>query len=56
MWVAEGAWEKRAEADWNMSEELQSRREADRTWLQLMCCTLMYTVSPFGKLIRQKRK
>ena len=47
---------KRVEGDWNTSEELQSGREADRTWLQLMHCTLMHTVSYFGKLIGQKRK
>ena len=47
---------KRAEADWNTSEELWSRREADRTWLQLVRCALMHTVSYFGKPIRQKRK
>ena len=44
------------EGDWNTSEELQSRREADRTWLQLMHCTLVHTVSYFGKPIGQKRK
>jgi len=38
------------------SEELWSRREAERTWLQLVCCALMHTVSYFGKPIRQKRK
>jgi len=47
---------KRAEADQNASEELQSGREADRTWLQLVRCALVHTMSYFRKLIRQKRK
>jgi len=47
---------KRVEADWNTLEELQSGREANRTWLQLMHCTLVHTVSYFGKPIGQKRK
>jgi len=47
---------KRAEADQNTSEELQSGREADRMWLQLVHCTIVHTVFYFGKLIRQKRK
>ena len=37
-------------------EELQSGQEAERTWLQLVRCALVHTVSYFGKLIRQKRK
>jgi len=45
---SERSTEKRAEADQNMSEELQSRPEADRTWLQLMYCTLMHTAFYFG--------
>ena len=40
---------KRVEADRNMSEELWSRREADRTWLQLVCCALMYPGVLFWK-------
>ena len=47
---------KRVEGDWNTSEELQSGREADRTWLQLMHCTLVHTVSYSGKPIGQKGK
>ena len=38
------------------SEELRSRQEAERTWLQLMRCALVHTVSYFGKPIIQKRK
>jgi len=47
---------KRAEADQNMLEKLWNGREAERTWLQLVCCALVHTVSYFRKLIRQKRK
>ena len=38
------------------SEELQSGQEAERTWLQLVRCALVHTVSYFRKPIRQKRK
>jgi len=47
---------KRAEAEQNTLEELWSGREAERTWLQLVRCTLVHTVSYFRKPIRQKRK
>ena len=32
------------------------RTGSRRTWLQLVCCALVHTVSYFRKLIRQKRK
>jgi len=47
-----GAWEKSGSG----LEELWSGWEAERTWLQLVHCALVHTVSYFGKLIRQKRK
>jgi len=52
VWVTEGVREK----EWNTLEELRSRREAERTWLQLVHCALVHTVSYFEKPIRQKRK
>ena len=54
--VPEGAWEKERKQIGSRSEELQSGQEAERTWLQLVCCALVHTVSYFGKPIRQKRK
>jgi len=35
--------------DWNVSEELQSGREAERTWLQLVRCALLHTGVLFRK-------
>ena len=40
---------KRAEVDRNVSEELRSGREAERTWLQLLRCALMHTGVLFRK-------
>ena len=50
--VVEGAREKERKQIRRALEWMGSRR----TWLQLVRCALMHTVSYFGKLIRQKRK
>ena len=51
VWVAEGAWEK----EWKRIGRALEQTRSRRTWLQLVHCALMHTVSYFGKLIRQKR-
>ena len=56
VWDGCGFQKEHGKESGSRSEELWSRREADRTWLQLVRCALVHTVSYFRKPIRQKRK